>query len=216
MKNSDRKPLAGWKAFAAGVLISSGLVHSQASAGTDAYLGEISWFAGTFAPIGWTFCSGQLLQIDQNTALFSLLGTTYGGDGRTTFGLPDLRGRVPIHPGNGPGLSDYRQGNVGGTEAVTLSTANLPSHSHSLVATSESGNKTAPDNTTYIGTPTLPLQGNPEAKLFTTPVADPVVAPTALAPASIGNTGGGQPVTNIQPYATIQCIIATQGIYPSR
>ncbi|MCP3973971.1 MAG: phage tail protein [bacterium] len=100
--------------------------------GTDPYLGEISWFAGNFAPRGWALCNGQLLQISQNPALFSVLGTTYGGDGRTTFALPDMRGRSPIHMGTGPGLSNRRLGERGGSETTTISVANLPAHTHTI------------------------------------------------------------------------------------
>ena len=110
----------------------SPIVESSMSA--EPFIGEISMFAGNFAPRGWAFCEGQLLPIAQNQSLFSILGTTYGGDGRTTFGLPDMRGRVSIHPGTGPGLTNYRLGNKGGSETTTLTTNQLPSHNHTISA----------------------------------------------------------------------------------
>ncbi|MFY1113097.1 MAG: tail fiber protein, partial [Methanosarcinaceae archaeon] len=108
------------------------LVGVFPSRSSEPFIGEIRMFAGNFAPRGWAFCDGQLLPISQNTALFSILGTTYGGDGRTTFGLPDLRGRVPVHAGSGPGLSTVRLGDTGGAETVTLSQAQMPSHNHTI------------------------------------------------------------------------------------
>src|SRR5215213_5859350 len=110
----------------------------------DPYIGEIRMFAGNFAPRGWALCNGQLLSISQNTALFSLLGTMYGGNGQTTFALPDLRGRVPLHFGQGPGLSNYVEGEVGGTETVTLTTGEMPSHNHGANGNQAPGNSPSP------------------------------------------------------------------------
>ena len=155
-------------------------------------------FAGNFAPRQWAFCDGQLLPISSNSALFSILGTTYGGDGRTTFALPDLRGRVPIHQGHGPGLSDYRLGQKSGAENVTLTVAQLPSHNHS-VGGSESGATKGPENA---------VPGTPGAY---SPSAD-----VQMAASMIGNTGGNQGHPNLQPYTVVNFIIAVQGIFPSR
>jgi len=156
-------------------------------------------FGFNFAPRGWARCDGQLLPIAQNTALFSLLGTTYGGDGRTTFALPDLRGRVPIHPGNGPGLSPYQQGQRGGTENVTLIAQQIPAHSHSQPCSSDDPNAGSP------------VDNVPAA------VANPIYATAAnAAMAATGPVGGSQPHTNIQPYLAVYFCIALQGIFPSR
>ncbi|OEK09718.1 phage tail protein [Flavivirga aquatica] len=161
-------------------------------------------FGGNFAPRGWAFCDGQLLPISQYSALFSLLGTTYGGDGRTTFALPDLRGRVAIHPGNGPGLSSYRQGQKGGAETNTLTVNQMPSHRHSVNAVMEDGNESVPTNNVPAGTKVLDKEYSSD-----TPN-------TTMKSSIIGNTGGGQPINNIQPYGTVNYIIALQGIFPSR
>ncbi len=165
----------------------------------DPFLGEIRMFGGNFAPRGWALCDGQLLPISKYSALFSILGTTYGGDGRTTFGLPDLRGRVPVHAGRGPGLSDYRLGKKGGQETVTLTTSEMPSHHHGLVAGSNSSASQASGNL-------IAAQGQ-----FSTGSPG-----SAMHQASLQNTGGSQPHTNIQPYLAVHYIIALQGIYPSR
>lgn len=174
----------------------------------DPFIGQIVMFAGNFAPRGWALCDGQLLPISQYSALFSILGTTYGGDGRSTFALPDLRGRVAIHPGNGPGLSAYKLGQKGGAETQTLTTAQLPSHSHTIHANSGPGTSATASNGSTIaghGT-TAPPAGN-----FTSQAPN-----VALSPQSASNTGGGQPVDIRQPYLTVNFIIALQGVYPSR
>ena len=170
---------------------------------SEPFVGEIRMFAGNFAPRGWAFCDGQLLAVSQNDALFSLLGTIYGGDGRTTFGLPDLRGRVPVHAGQGPGLSNYRLGASGGAESVTLTTNQLPSHSHPLQAT---------DN---LGTTPNP-SGNVLAKSTTIDAYFPDTPSTALNNNSITNVGGSQSHTNLMPFLCVHFIIALFGIYPSR
>ena len=179
-------------------LFVSGFVNAQTP-----ILGEIKMFAGNFAPQGYAFCNGQLLPIAQNTALFSLLGTTYGGDGQTTFALPDLRGRAPIHAGNGPGLTNRNLGQKGGTETNTLTVAQLPAHNHSVVAVSTPGNQTSPTNN-------LPADTN----LFDNEYSN-ASGNTTMNSSMIGNTGNGQPVDNMQPYTTVHYIIALQGIFPS-
>ncbi len=164
----------------------------------EPFLGQIVMFAGNFAPRGWAFCDGQLLPISQNSALFSILGTTYGGDGRTTFALPDLRGRVPVHQGNGPGLSDRRLGSKGGAETVTLNTNQIPSHNHSLnISNNNHGQK--PNSSQVLGPSAFD--------------DDPSVT---LKSSSIGNSGGGQPHNNMQPFGCVNFIIALQGTFPSR
>ncbi len=175
----------------------------------DPFIGEIRIFAGTFAPNGWALCEGQLLPISQNTALFSILGTTYGGNGVQTFALPDLRGRVVVSFGQGPGLSPYQQGQVGGAESHALTTAQMPSHSHSVGAA-----ETATTND--------PKGAVPAKTVGATPGSAPHVygakpdGTTTMNAAMIGATGSGQPVSILQPYLVINYIIALQGIYPSR
>lgn len=162
------------------------------------YVGEIRMFAGNFAPAGWSFCEGQLLPISENETLFQLIGTTYGGDGESTFALPDLRGRIPIHQGNGFILAE-----TGGVEEVTLTTQQIPSHSHSLVATTDLANSASPANA-YLSTTAT---GN---KIYST--AAPSVA---LNPQEIIATGGNQPHSNFQPYLCVDFIISLYGIFPS-
>ncbi len=171
----------------------------------EPFIGEIKLFAGNFAPRGWALCDGQLLAISQNQALFSILGTTYGGDGRTTFGLPDLRGRTPIHAGRGAGLSDYRLGERGGTEQVTLTTNQIPSHSHSLHANSKAANTAAPAGSALANTRGRDFDYDQSGEIDTT-----------LSGKSIGAAGGSQPHENRQPYLAVNYIIALVGIYPSR
>ncbi len=156
----------------------------------DPLLGEITPFGFNFAPRGWALCQGQLLPIAQNTALFSLLGTIYGGDGRTTFGLPDLRGRIPIHAGRGPGLSDRRLGDMLGTETSTLSAAQVPAHQPTATEVEFRGAGTQAKGVTVGG------------DLGRT--------------AATATVGGGQPHNNMPPYLTLNYCIALQGVYPSR
>ncbi len=175
---------------------------------SDPFLGQIVMFGGNFAPRGWALCDGQLLAISQYSALFSILGTTYGGDGRTTFALPDLRGRVSMHPGNGPGLSSRRLGERAGTEAHTLTLNQLPSHTHTLNATTAPGTRSSPSDallSTY-GT-SAPPSG---------PYSAGTTTDTTMHPGAVGNTGSGQSVSNIQPYQCVNYIIALQGVFPSR
>ena len=171
----------------------------------EPFLGEIKVFAGNFAPVGWAFCQGQLLSIAQNTALFSLLGTTYGGDGSQTFALPDLRGRAVIHQGQGPGLSNYVEGEIAGAESVTLDQPQLPSHSHSMVG--NTAGATAPDPG-----PTVAMGATATGE----PIYGSVTEPVALSQQAVTLTGSGQPHENRQPFLAISYIIAHQGIFPSR
>jgi microcystin-dependent protein len=160
-------------------------------------------FAGNFAPRGWALCDGQLLAVSQNDALFSLLGTIYGGDGRTTFGLPDVRGRIPIHQGQGPGLSPRNLGSKGGAEKVTLTPTTLPSHTHAWdVANANAANRS----------PT----GNGLAQALNTDYCDDTPSFTPMASNMVANTGGSQSHDNLMPFQCINYIIALFGIYPSR
>jgi microcystin-dependent protein len=186
------------------LLVIATLSFSNNLSAQDFYLGEIRMFAGNFAPQGWMKCEGQILSIAQNSALFSLLGTTYGGNGTTTFALPDLRGRAPIHSGQGPGLSVYSLGQQGGTESTTLTVNNLPAHNHAINGIVEDGNSPSPTGNFPAGTKLL----------------DPEYANTGTVTQMnanmVGNTGNSNPINNMQPYPTVTYIIALQGIYPSQ
>jgi microcystin-dependent protein len=177
------------------------------------FLGEIFMGGWNFAPRGFAMCNGQLLSISQNSALFSLLGTTYGGDGVTTFALPDLQGRVPIHQGNGAGLSPYVLGQVGGVENVTLSTGQMPSHTHALGAVASAGTTSLPTGAYLAPGPSTGSGPNATALNTYTATTTPLVNLNA---ASIQTAGGSQPHTNIQPYLCVMYVIALQGIFPSR
>lgn len=173
----------------------------------DPFLAEIRMFGCNFAPRNWAYCNGQLLSIASNTALFSLLGTMYGGDGRTTFGLPNLEGRAAIHAGNGPGLSSYQQGQMGGSSTVTLVANQLPGHGHSAVGNNNDGSTGTPTGNTWA-TPSIDRD---------VPWYDGSAAATALMNAgALQNAGGGQPHNNLQPYQTVGFCICTAGVYPSR
>jgi microcystin-dependent protein len=170
----------------------------------DPFVAEIRVFGFNFPPKGWAFCDGQLLPISQNTALFSLLGTTYGGNGVSTFALPDLQGRVPMHPGQGPGLSLHDLGEQNGTDYVTLLQSELPAHGHVLNANGGFGNRTSPAGNSLArtsGTVPYAAAGTPGVSLHA----------TALAP-----VGGDQPHNNLQPYLTLNFCIALQGVFPPR
>lgn len=168
------------------------------------YVGEIRIFAGNFAPVGWAFCSGQIVPITQNTTLFNLIGTTYGGDGQTTFALPDLRGRRPVHQGQGAGLSPYVLGQAGGTETVTLTASQIASHAHSAEAVKEGGTLTSPAGNVWAQWSDDPY----------TPVGG--ATPVAMSPAAIGANGGGQPHDNRSSYLVVNYIISLFGVYPSQ
>jgi microcystin-dependent protein len=173
---------------------------------SEPFIAQIMIFGGNFAPRGWAFCEGQILPISQNTALFSIIGTTYGGDGRVSFGLPDLRGRVPISPGNGPGLSSYRWGERGGIENVTLNTTQIPSHTHTAMLKGENRPATSVD-------PTGNMLAGSEIYRPQAASDDVFMDPAAI---SMGNTGGNLSHTNIQPFLAVYYIIALFGIFPSR
>ena len=172
---------------------------------SEPFVGEIRMFAGNFAPRGWAFCDGQLLAVSQNDALFSLLGTIYGGDGRTTFGLPDLRGRIPLHQGTGPGLSPRRLGSKGGAENVTLTTNQLASHTHDANANKSPADKLVPTGAVWAN------EANQVGPIYA--AADPN---TSFKSDAIANTGGSGSHTNLMPTLCINFIIALVGIYPSR
>jgi microcystin-dependent protein len=173
----------------------------------DPFVAEIRIFPFNFAPKGWAWCNGQLLPISQNTALFSLLGTTYGGNGTSNFALPNLQGSAPMHPGQGPGLSLHDLGETGGSQTVSLLESEIPSHSHSVMASTSPGNRTAPAGNSFARTvsgATPYIAGSP------TPPLVPM-SPNALVPA-----GGDQPHNNMQPYLTFYFNIALQGVFPQR
>ncbi len=175
---------------------------------SEPFIAEIRIFAGNFAPRGWAFCDGQLLPIAQNTALFSLIGTTYGGDGRTTTALPNLQERAPMHPGRGPGLTSRRLGEKVGVEAVTLSESQIPSHTHTARGVgSAAGTTFMPSNTTAWAE-----DGGQVGATYRTGSNQN----TTMASEALGTTGGGQSHTNIQPLLTLNFIIALVGLYPSR
>jgi len=181
---------------------------------TQPYLGQITMFAGNFAPRGWMFCNGQTLSIQQYAALFSLLGTAYGGNGTTTFQLPNLQSRLPVAQGQGSGLSNYFLGQAAGTPTVNLTLQNMPNHTHMLNAT------TAMANTGTIGTNTLPAQPNgpiASPEFYAAPVSgQPAPTPQAMAAGACGPAGGNQPHNNMMPSLCITFIIAMSGIFPSR
>jgi microcystin-dependent protein len=170
----------------------------------DPFIAEIRIFAGNFAPRGWAFCNGQLLAISQNTALFSLLGTIYGGDGRTTFGLPNLQGRAPMHQGQGPGLTPRTIGELSGSTTVTLLTTEMASHTHAMVASTSPASARLPTDSA--------LSRSRNGNAYQTQASNLAT----MAPAAIGQAGANQPHNNLQPYLTLTFIIALQGIYPSR
>lgn len=171
------------------------------------YIGSIAMFAGNFAPSGYALCQGQILPISQNTALFSILGTTYGGNGQTTFALPDLQGRAPIGAGQGLGLSNINLGQPGGGESASITTNNMPSHTHTLAASSQPGGQATPQGN-VIAVP-VDSTGNPGTAFNPT-------SNVQMASASIGPAGNGQPMSIRNPFLGINYIIALQGIYPSR
>lgn len=196
--------------FLLAFFLAAAAVWAPSASASEPFVGEIRMFAGNFAPRAWSYCDGQLLAVSGNDALFSLLGTTYGGDGRTTFGLPDLRGRFAMHQGSGPGLTLRRIGQSGGSERVTLAASQVPSHSHGVAvelrAQSGQGNQSGPEgnvwaydrrDTQYSDQPPDVAMAAPEVTV------DPHV-------------GGGQSHENMPPFQAIHHIIALSGIYPSR
>jgi microcystin-dependent protein len=169
----------------------------------DPFVAEIRIFGFNFAPKGWAFCDGQILPLSQNTALFSLLGTTYGGDGKSNFALPNMQGNAPMHPGQGPGLSLHDLGETGGSDTVTLLESEIPLHSHSFSASVR-------DATSRLASQQLPAKGV-GVQLYLTPGAQNALADQALTP-----TGGDQPHNNLMPYLTLNFCIALQGVFPPR
>lgn len=172
---------------------------------SEPFVAEIRIFAGNFAPRSWAFCNGQLLPVSQNTALFSLIGTTYGGDGRSTTALPNLQGRAPMHPGRGPGLTSKRLGQVGGVETVTLTEAQMPNHNHTMTCNIEEGDRRTPASNRSLG---QSVGGFAYSNNTTNLVP--------MDERSLPHSGGSQPHNNMQPYIAINYIIALQGLYPSR
>ncbi|WP_282940364.1 tail fiber protein [Paenibacillus sp. RC67] len=168
----------------------------------DPYVGEIRMFAGNFAPAGWMLCQGQILPISENDTLFNLIGTTYGGDGQSTFALPDLRGRIPIHAGMSNGNS-YQLGGMGGTEQVTLTVNQIPAHTHAMIGQPKRGNTNSPQDAFW-------------AKSTLNQFAAPSNSPQPMNPGSISPAGGSQPHENMMPYLAVNFIISLYGIYPSQ
>jgi microcystin-dependent protein len=170
---------------------------------SEPFVGEIRMFGFGFAPQGWALCNGQLLPINQNQALFSLLGTTYGGDGRITFAVPDLRSRVPVGQGQGPGLSSYAEGQAGGAETVTLAVSQMPGHTHPVKASSSAAGSDQPEGRALARSASHIYTAGPDAS-------------TVLNAGMLGDAGGSQPHDNIQPYLAVNFCIALAGIFPSR
>ncbi|MEQ3661408.1 MAG: tail fiber protein [Flavobacterium sp.] len=180
----------------------------------EEYMGMIKIFAGTFAPRGYMYCAGQLLSIAQYSALYSIIGTNYGGDGRTTFALPDLRSRVPVGGGmgTGPGLPNIKIGDIGGEVTHTLTLSEIPSHNHSLVANNQNATQSAATIGASIATP-----GAVSGRDFTATLGYNTTAPnTPLAGTSISNSGGSLPHNNMQPFLGISYIICIEGVFPPR
>ncbi|MUT67223.1 phage tail protein [Paenibacillus sp. NEAU-GSW1] len=165
------------------------------------YLGEIRMFAGNFPPLGWYFCEGQLIPISENDALYTLIGTTYGGDGQETFALPDLRGRIPIHMGSGHTLAEN-----GGIESVTLTTQQIPAHSHAVIARGEQGNTSNPEGAALALSSLAPFSQT----------SDPVNASDSMHVAAVSPVGGSQPHDNMMPYTCVSFIISAFGVFPSQ
>jgi microcystin-dependent protein len=170
----------------------------------DPFVAEIRIFPFNFAPKGWAFCDGQLVPLSQNTALFSLLGTTYGGNGKSNFALPDVQGRVPMHPGQGPGLTLHDLGETGGSETVTLMASEMPSHSHAITAQTLPGNIKLPSSS-------VALSRSAGGYAYTPPGTTVAMADSTFSPA-----GSDVPHNNLQPYLTLNFCIALQGVYPPR
>jgi len=171
------------------------------------FVGEIEIFGFNFAPLGWALCAGQLLPISQNTALFSLLGTQFGGDGKSTFALPNLQGTIPVSQGQGPGLNPYNMGEIEGVETVTLIINEIPQHTHTLVASASAGRIETPSSAVVPG---LTERGTPPV------YAAAPTAGAAMNPSMVGTAGGNLPHNNMMPYLTLNYCIALTGIFPAR
>lgn len=181
------------------------LLGSHKAVAQDPYLGEIRIFAGNFAPVGWMFCNGDALSIADNTALFSIIGTTYGGDGLVTFNLPDFRGRVPMHVGatTGPGMSPHSLGEQAGSENVSIGVENLPPHTHPMLCSTAPGNTSSPAGAYFA-------ESGATDKEYSTTIT------TSMNPGAVGFTGNNVPFYNMKPYLGLNFIIAVQGIYPTQ
>ncbi|WP_114822219.1 phage tail protein [Chryseobacterium sp. KLBC 52] len=191
--------------FACTLLIGSAFAPALKAQASEPFLGQIAFVPYNFAPKYWAECNGQLLPIAQNQALFSLLGTTYGGNGTTTFALPDMRGRVLVHNGQAPGgPTMYTMGETGGTESVTLLITQMPAHNHTVNAVTAEGNQNTPTNNLPADTKTLDKEYSDTA------------ANTVMKNTMVGNTGGSQPHENRPPFITLKCIIALAGVFPSQ
>jgi microcystin-dependent protein len=196
------------KIFIATALCAIGLSAAPTvSKAQDQFIGQISWFAGNFTPRGWALCDGQILSISQNELLYSLLGTAYGGDGVSTFALPDVRGRAPVHFGAGPFGNVYELGGKGGLESVSLTAATIPTHTHgaALKATSQAADGTSPGGAA--------LAESSQEMYVESGAADVTLAANSII---VQNASGGLAHSNMQPYGTLNCIISLQGIYPPR
>jgi len=239
MRQNARQTCGIFRSIAFGVFVGIAVMPGTARA-QEPFLGEIRWVGFNFAPRGWATCDGQIMSIAQNTALFSLLGTTYGGNGQTTFALPDMRGRAPVHPGQGPGLSPRDLGEVGGTETVTLTLSEMPLHSHTLaghthdipplpveVRASSFGATQASPGGNVLAKATIAQGGGltPITNIYSTGLADVKLAAgaavsaqgtTGAASGPTTTAGGNAPHQNMQPFLGVNCIIALEGIFPSR
>lgn len=183
---------------------------------SNSFIGEIKMFGGSFAPVGFAMCNGQLVSIAQESALFALLGTTFGGDGVNTFALPDLQGRLPLNQGQGPGLTNRVIGERAGTNSVTLTSNTIPQHIHQPVANNVDPTNDAPAANTMPCRPKQVVGGN-SVQLYTDPTKTPVAGDLKpMLPGIIGNTGNNLPHDNMMPYLAVTFIIAMQGIFPSR
>lgn len=219
-----KKQFKQFSVLSTALTLVAGMSVSQSAVASEPFLGEIKMVGFNFAPRGYAFCNGQLLEISSNTALFSLLGTIYGGDGRFTFALPDLRGRVAVHPGNGPGLSQYLVGQKGGLESVTLTTVQMPSHNHTatttvtdvsatLHGTDAGGDSEAPSGKS--------LASKRRTNIYSADAPDVdlhvgSITATAAASTTVNNNGGNLSHENRAPFLGIHHVIALQGLFPSR
>lgn len=178
------------------------------------FVGQVIMFGGNFAPAGWMMCSGQIIPISENDVLFQLIGTTYGGDGQSTFALPDLRGRVPVHQGQGAGLSNYVIGQASGAESVTLNTNQIPQHNHMMLTTAQTATAATPSTGTIMANENVSNGSNNPYTYAPYNAGTPAQQP--LSGASIAQTGGNQPHNNIQPVLTVTYCISLFGIFPSQ